>query len=42
MLLLADTAAYGIIISVLALLAWTIIELYKGNKRQEALAKETA
>lgn len=42
MLLVADTVAYGVIIGVLALLAWTIIELYKGNKRQEALVKETA
>ncbi|PWG00219.1 Nramp family divalent metal transporter [Levilactobacillus bambusae] len=32
----ADHIAYVLIVLVLALLAWTIIELYRGNKRHEA------
>jgi len=32
-LVLADSIAYVIIVAVLLLLAWTIIELYKGNKK---------
>ena len=40
-LLLADSIAYVIIALVLLLLAWTIFDLYKGNKRVEkALLKE--
>lgn len=40
-LLLADSIAYVIIALVLLLLAWTIFDLYKGNKRvEEALLKE--
>ncbi|MGM9904360.1 metal ion transporter [Enterococcus sp. 10A9_DIV0425] len=32
---LADQLAYLIIVAVLALLAWTIVDLYKGNKKYE-------
>lgn len=39
-LLWADGIAYVLILVVLALLAWTIIELYKGNKKFEQLQKE--
>ncbi|MGX7173659.1 Nramp family divalent metal transporter [Enterococcus ratti] len=34
-LIWADSLAYLLIIAVLALLAWTIIDLYKGNKKYE-------
>lgn len=36
----ADQIAYIIIIAVLALLAWTIVDLYKGNKRYEQRLQE--
>ncbi|WP_242704008.1 Nramp family divalent metal transporter [Enterococcus sp. 669A] len=39
-LMLADSIAYVVIVLVLLLLAWTIWDLYKGNKRVEALLKE--
>ena len=37
---LADNIAYAIIVAVLLLLAWTIIELYQGNKKHEQYLKE--
>ncbi|PTO34684.1 Nramp family divalent metal transporter [Enterococcus mundtii] len=37
---LADRIAYIIIVAVLALLAWTIVDLYKGNKRYEQRLQE--
>lgn len=37
---LADNIAYAIIAAVLLLLAWTIIELYQGNKKHEQYLKE--
>jgi len=39
-LVLADSIAYVIIVAVLLLLAWTIIELYKGNKKYNQLINE--
>lgn len=39
-ILLADSIAYVIIFLVLLLLAWTIFDLYKGNKRVAALENE--
>ncbi|GCF95305.1 manganese transporter [Enterococcus florum] len=38
-LLTADWIAYGLILVVLALLVWTITELYRGNKRYEQSLK---
>ncbi|HEG1183482.1 TPA: hypothetical protein SCM55_001253, partial [Enterococcus faecium] len=40
-LALADHIAYVIIVLVLLLLAWTIGDLYKGNKKYEQLLQET-
>ncbi len=36
----ADTIAYLLIAAVLALLAWTIVELHRGNKRVAAANAE--
>lgn len=33
---IANDIAYALIVAVLALLAWTVWDLYKGNKRYEA------
>ena len=40
-LALADHIAYVIIVLVLLLLAWTIGDLYKGNKKYEQRLQET-
>ncbi|SES75528.1 hypothetical protein SAMN04487821_102165 [Enterococcus malodoratus] len=37
----ADNLAYGIIVLVLLVLIWTIIELYKGDKRYAQQLKTT-
>ncbi len=34
---LADGIAYALMIGILALLAWTVVELYRGNKRLEII-----
>jgi manganese transport protein len=39
---MAHDIAYVLIVAVLALLAWTVIELYKGNKRYEIELAEKA
>lgn len=39
-IIMADTIAYVLIAAVLALLVWTIVELYKGNKRVALATKE--
>lgn len=39
-IMLANGIAYLLIAAVLALLAWTIIDMYRGNKRYEAQLKE--
>ena len=39
---MAHDIAYALIVAVLALLAWTVIELYKGNKRYEIELAEKA
>nr|WP_125771848.1 Nramp family divalent metal transporter [Companilactobacillus furfuricola] len=39
-LMMADDIAYGLIAIVIALLIWTVVELYKGNKMVERINQE--